>query len=140
MRVDLLVRGICCLRPGVPGVSERIQITSIVGRFLEHSRIYAFDAGDRSSIYIGSPDLMQRNLDHRIEILAPVENARVRQEVNAILDSALADNTNAWALGADGTWNRVARVKPGKAHSHQETMMRRVRGRARRRERQRRRG
>ena len=86
--------------PGSGGL-ENIRVRSIVGHFLEHSRIYAFEAGNRTT-YIGSPDLMTRNLDHRIEVLVPVD-ARVRQDIHAILDSALADDTNAWLLGSDGT-------------------------------------
>ena len=110
--VDIIARSTCALRPGVEGLSENIHVRSIVGRFLEHSRVYSFEAGERVATYIGSPDLMQRNLDHRIEVLMPVENARVRQEIHAILDSALEDDTNAWVLGADGEW---ARVVPGEA-------------------------
>ena len=105
--IDVIARTTCALRPGVEGLSENIRVRSIVGRFLEHSRIYAFDAGERTAVYIGSADLMARNLDHRIEVIAPVENARVRQELNAILDSALADTTNAWELAPDGTWTRI---------------------------------
>jgi polyphosphate kinase len=114
----------------VEGISDNIRVRSIVGRFLEHSRIYSFEAGERTTTYIGSPDLMQRNLDHRIEVLAPVENARIRQEVHAILDSALTDDTNAWLLGPDGTWTRAT---PGdKPQSHHANGMRRVQARARR--------
>lgn len=137
--VDVIARTTCALRPGVEGLSENIRVRSIVGRYLEHSRLYAFEAGDRTTMYVGSADLMQRNLDHRIEVLAPVENARVRQEVNAIIDSALADNTNAWELDSDGSWTRQTPGKQ-KAHSHQETMMRRANTRARRRARDRRAG
>jgi polyphosphate kinase len=137
--IDVIARTTCALRPGVEGLSENIRVRSIVGRFLEHSRIYAFDAGDRSTVYIGSADLMARNLDHRIEVIAPVENARVRQELNAILDSALTDTTNAWDLASDGTWSRTA-ADDRKPRTHQETMMRRVRTRAKRRERDRRGG
>ena len=129
--IDVLARTTCALRPGVDGLSENIRVRSIVGRFLEHSRIYSFEAGDRAMTYVGSPDLMSRNLDHRIEVLVPVENARVRQDVHALLDSALADDTNAWLLDADGLWTRAT---PGeKPHSHHATMMRRalVRGRRR---------
>jgi polyphosphate kinase len=138
--IDVVARTTCALRPGVEGLSENIRVRSLVGRFLEHSRIYSFEAGERATIYVGSADLMQRNLDHRIEVLAPVENARVRQEANAILDSALADSTNAWELGPDGTWTRLVPAKPEKPHTHQETMMRRAKTRARRRERDRRGG
>ncbi len=133
--IDIVARTTCALRPGVEGLSDNIRVRSIVGRFLEHSRFYAFEAGDRTTIYVGSPDLMQRNLDHRIEVLAPIENARVRQEVNAILDSALRDNTNAWELDAEGTWTRLS-PNGAKPHSHQETMMRRALARARRRARE----
>jgi polyphosphate kinase len=128
--IDVLARSTCSLRPGVEGLSENIRVRSIVGRFLEHSRIYSFEADDRTTTYIGSPDLMSRNLDHRIEVLVPVENARVRQDVHAVLDSALADDTNAWLLGPEGTWTRAT---PGdKPHSHHATMMRRAQARARR--------
>ena len=128
--IDVVARTTCTLRPGVKGLSKNIRVRSIVGRFLEHSRIYSFEAGDRATTYIGSPDLMPRNLDHRIEVLVPVENARVRQDVHALLDSALSDDTNAWLLGPDGTWTRTT---PGeKPHTHHATMMRRAQARARR--------
>jgi polyphosphate kinase len=129
-QIDVVARTTCALRPGVEGLSENIRVRSIVGRFLEHSRIYEFEAGDRSRTYIGSADLMQRNLDHRIEVLVPVENARIRQDVHTTLDSALADDVNAWLLGPDGTWTRAT---PGeKPHAHHATMMRRALTRARR--------
>ena len=134
--IDIVARTTCALRPGVEGLSESIRVRSIVGGFLEHSRIYAFEAADRSTVYIGSPDLMTRNLDHRVEVLVPVENSRVRQEINAILDGALADDTNAWLLGPEGEWTRATPSE--KPHSHHATMMRRARARARRRARERR--
>jgi polyphosphate kinase len=134
--IDVVARTSCALRPGVEGLSENIRVRSIVGRFLEHSRIYSFEAGDKMRTYIGSADLMQRNLDHRIEVVVPVENARVRQDVHANLDSALTDDTNAWLLGPEGEWTRAT---PGdKPHSHHATMMRRAQTRARRRARARR--
>ena len=136
--IDIIARSTCALRPAVEGLSENVRVRSVVGRFLEHSRIYSFEAGDETTTYIGSPDLMSRNLDHRIEVLVPVENARMRQDVLAILDSALADDTNTWLLEPDGTWKRA---EPGaKPHSHHATMMRRAQTRARRRARQRRGG
>jgi polyphosphate kinase len=136
--IDIIARSTCALRPGVEGLSENVRVRSIVGRFLEHSRIYSFEAGDEATTYIGSPDLMSRNLDHRIEVLVPIENARVRQDVHALLDSALADDMNAWLLDSTGTWSRA---EPGaKPHSHHATMMRRAQTRARRRARQRRGG
>jgi polyphosphate kinase len=134
-RIDILARSTCALRPGVKGVSESIRVRSIVGRYLEHSRIYEFEAGDRTTTYIGSPDLMQRNLDHRIEVLMPVESTRARQEICAILDSAFADDTNSWELGPNGVWKRLTPVKPGKPHSHHTKMLRRAQARARRRSR-----
>ncbi len=129
--IEIMARSICMLRPGVKGLSETIRVTSIVGRFLEHSRIYSFEVDDEASVYMGSADLMPRNLDRRIEVLAPVENARARAEVGAILDSTFSDTTNTWELGPDGHWRRLER-KGKKPHSHQEAMMRRARGRARR--------
>jgi polyphosphate kinase len=135
--IDVIARTTCSLRPGVEGLSDNIRVRSIVGRFLEHSRLYSFEAGEETSIFVGSADLMTRNLDHRIEILAPVENARIRQELNGVLDSAFADNTNAWELAADGRWARLSPGESEKAHSHQATMMRRALTRARRRARER---
>ena len=134
--IDVIARTTCALRPEVEGLSDNIRVRSIVGRFLEHSRIYAFEAGDRTTMYLGSPDLMPRNLDHRIEVLVPVENARVRQEINSLLDSALADDVNSWTLGPTGGWTRV--ITSDKPHSHHVTMMRRALARARRRARERR--
>ena len=107
VRVDLNVRGICCLRPGVPGVSENVRVVSVVGRFLEHSRIFAFERPDSDPVVlIGSADLMPRNLDDRVELVAPVEDPRVRDEVLAVLERSLADEANAWDLQADGRWRR----------------------------------
>jgi polyphosphate kinase len=105
--VELNVRGICCLRPGVEGVSENVRVVSIVGRFLEHSRIYAFERDDRVSVYIGSADLMPRNLDTRVELLTPVREPELRGELLDTLDRCFADNTHAWDLQPDGTWVRL---------------------------------
>ncbi|WP_249021259.1 polyphosphate kinase 1 [Conexibacter sp. S30A1] len=104
--IELNVRGICCLRPGVPGVSETIRVVSIVGRFLEHSRVYAFEFGEERAVYIGSADLMPRNLDARVELLVPVESAALRAEIDDTMDRCFADDTYAWTLGADGSWRR----------------------------------
>jgi polyphosphate kinase len=106
VEVKLNVRGICALRPGVPGVSENIEVVSIVGRFLEHSRIYAFERPGESRLYIGSADLMPRNLYHRVELLTPVEAAGAREQLTDVLDRAFADNTNSWDLRSDGSWSR----------------------------------
>jgi len=129
--IEIQARSICMLRAGVRGLSETVRVTSIVGRFLEHSRVYWFEAGDETNVYVGSADLMPRNLDRRIEVLVPVENARAKAEIAAILDSAFADTANTWELAADGTWSRLGR-KGKKAHAHQEAMMRRAQLRARR--------
>jgi polyphosphate kinase len=105
--VDLNVRGICALRPGVKGVSENIDVVSVVGRFLEHSRIYSFERhGEEPRIYIGSADLMPRNLYNRVELVTPVEDPRLGAELLDVLDGSLADNENAWTLGPDGEWTR----------------------------------
>jgi polyphosphate kinase len=121
--IDLNVRGICCLRPGIPGVSESINVVSIVGRFLEHSRIYAFHRGDEHRYYIGSADLMPRNLDTRVELLAPVESPDLQAELEDTLERCLADDTFAWALDADGAWQR--RQQTGRS-VHLELMERTV--------------
>ncbi len=107
VKVQLNVRGICALRPGIPGVSENIEVLSVVGRFLEHSRVYSFERhGDDPKVYIGSADLMPRNLYNRVELLAPVEDDRLRGEILHVIDRSLADNTHAWELQPDGEWVR----------------------------------
>jgi polyphosphate kinase len=104
--IDLNVRGICCLKPGVPGVSETIRVHSVVGRFLEHSRIYTFHRGDESTYYIGSADLMPRNLDTRVELLVPIEKPELRAELDDTLERCMADDTFSWVMDADGGWIR----------------------------------
>jgi polyphosphate kinase len=107
--IDLIVRGICCLRPGVPGLSERIRVRSLVGRYLEHSRIFAFgdDASGSVRYFIGSADMMPRNLDGRVEVLAPIEDAELQERLKEILDVNLADRSQAWTLDADGNWEKL---------------------------------
>ena len=104
--VDLNIRGICCLVPGVPGVSENVRVVSIVGRFLEHSRVYAFQRGDEHRVYIGSADLMPRNLDTRVELVTPVEDEILRDDLLDTLERGFADDTHAWELDTEGTWTR----------------------------------
>jgi polyphosphate kinase len=104
--VDLNVRGICCLVPGVPGVSENIRVNSVVGRFLEHSRIYAFERNGETKVYIGSADLMPRNLDTRVELVTPVDDPSLRDDLLDTLERSLADDTNSWDLGSDDVWRR----------------------------------
>jgi polyphosphate kinase len=106
VQVDLNVRGICCLRPGVKGVSENIRVVSIVGRLLEHSRIYAFERGGEHTIYIASADLMPRNLDHRVELAVPIEAPELRAQLLDTLERAFADNQNSWELDGEGFWKR----------------------------------
>ncbi len=107
VEIDLIVRGICCLRPGVPGMSERIRVRSVVGRYLEHSRIYSFANGagpGEAAWYIGSADWMPRNLDRRVEALAPILTPSLQQRLMEVLQVNLADDTLAWTLGPEGDW------------------------------------
>src|SRR6266540_1919971 len=106
VRIDLNIRGICCLVPGVPGVSENIKVNSVVGRFLEHSRIFAFERDGETKVYIGSADLMPRNLDTRVELVTPVEDPSLRDDLLDTLERSLADDTNSWDLGSDNVWRR----------------------------------
>jgi polyphosphate kinase len=105
-RVDLLVRGMCVLRPGVPGLSSNIRVRSIVGRYLEHSRIFRFGTPPNARTFIGSADLMPRNLDRRVEGLAPISDANLRTRLDEALDLALDPETRCWDLEPDGTWTR----------------------------------
>lgn len=108
VKVQLIVRGVCCLRPGVPGLSENIEVRSVVGRFLEHSRIYYFQNGGQESLYMGSADLMPRNLNRRVEVLFPVEDPRLVRHVRTrILEAYLSDNQKARRLRPDGIYERV---------------------------------
>jgi polyphosphate kinase len=109
VEIDLCVRSVCCLRPGVPGLSDTIRVRSIVGPFLEHSRIYRFGRGTDSRCYIGSADLMPRNLEGRVEVVAPIESPPLVARVDEILELCLVDDVLAWELDASGTWQRAAR-------------------------------
>jgi polyphosphate kinase len=109
-RIDLIVRTTCCLRPGVPGLSEGIRVRSIVGRYLEHSRIFRFGAPGTARYYIGSADLMVRNLDERVEAVVPIEESELTGRIDEILQVDLADDELAWELHADGSWTKVPTV------------------------------
>jgi polyphosphate kinase len=126
--VDLIVRGIAGLLPGVPGVSENVRVISIVGRFLEHARIFAFTAGGETSYWIGSADMMARNLDNRVELAAPIEDPGAKAEVQTIIDLQLADTALAWELGPDGEWRRVLPEPGQEPLNSQEALMDRARG------------
>jgi polyphosphate kinase len=114
VQIDLIVRGVCCLRPGLPGVSENIRVRSIIGRFLEHSRAYWFANDGDPQLYLGSADLMERNLDRRVEAAFPLEGKKLQQRVRNALDLYLADNTSALLLQSDGQYLRphVAKGEP----------------------------
>ena len=106
VRVELIIRGMCCLRPGIPGVSDNIEVRSIVGRFLEHTRVYYFLNGGKDEIYAGSADLMERNLLRRVETAFPVENPKLKERMKTELESYTLDNSQAWILQRDGTYVR----------------------------------
>jgi polyphosphate kinase len=129
--IEIVARAICTLRPGVPAVSDHIRVRSVLGRFLEHSRLFCFEAGDEKTYLLGSADLMPRNLDHRIEVVVPVEAAHVQAEIEAIFKTLLADNVDAWTLHSDGSWSRGQPKKSERRRRAQTVFMAR-RERARR--------
>ena len=127
-QIDLIVRSMCSLRPGVPGLSERIRVRSIVGRFLEHSRLFAF-GGAQPEYYLGSSDLMPRNLDRRVEAVVPVADAKLSARLSQIFEILLADDVLAWTLGPDGLWQKVPTVQGLNSHKRfQELALESARG------------
>src|SRR4051812_5217622 len=122
--IDLIVRGVCCLRPGVPGMSERIRVRSLLGRYLEHSRVFRFGAPGRADTeyYMGSADLMPRNLDRRVEALVAIVEPSQRERLDTLIEVSLADDELAWELHSDGTWHTVATVAQRNAHEEFEAL------------------
>jgi polyphosphate kinase len=118
VRVDLFIRDTCRLRPGIPGLSENVRVVSIVGRFLEHSRIYYFHNKGEEEYFIGSADIMKRNLEDRVEVITPVESEDLRKELRGILDVQLADRRSAWEMQSDGTYIQCTSKKEGAQGSH----------------------
>jgi polyphosphate kinase len=128
-KVELLVRGVCSLRPGVSGLSEQIRVRSVLGRYLEHSRLFLFDAADRSVSFMGSADLMPRNLDHRVEVVTPIEDLALQAELASTFEALWRDNASTFELEPDGKWQRVHPKKDERPRSGQQTLMRRARRR-----------
>lgn len=128
-RIDLLVRGVCSLRPGLQGLSEQIRVRSVLGRFLEHSRLFVFETNGRTACFMGSADLMPRNLDHRVEVVTPIEDLAVQTELTATLDALWRDTESSFELDAGGRWERVSTKKDERPRSGQQTLMRRARRR-----------
>ncbi|HEX6680916.1 MAG TPA: polyphosphate kinase 1 [Gaiellaceae bacterium] len=127
--IEIVARSICTLRPGVAGLSENIRVRSVLGRFLEHSRIFIFEAGEETSYYLGSADLMPRNLDFRIEAVVPVEEQRSQQELARAFDTLFSSNLHVWELGSDGDWQRLRPKKGERQRATQTLLMRSVRAR-----------
>ena len=122
VQVDLVVRGICCLRPGVPGLSENIRVVSVLGRFLEHERIFAFH-GEESRYFLGSADMMPRNLDSRVEVLVPVEDAGIRGEIDTAARDLAGRHAQLFQLLPDGAWERRRPAEGEPERSSQEELM-----------------
>jgi polyphosphate kinase len=127
--IEIVARSICTLRPGVEGLSENITVRSVLGRFLEHSRFFIFERADETTYFLGSADLMPRNLDYRIETVVPVEDARAQQELKRAFDTLLSSNVRAWDLKGDGKWQPVRAKKGERARATQALLMRSVRAR-----------
>jgi polyphosphate kinase len=123
VRIDLIVRDTCRLRPGIPGLSEHVRVISIVGRFLEHGRIYYFRNGGDEEYYIGSADCMKRNLESRVEVVVPVEDPQLRGELRTVLDTQIADTANGWVMNADGTYAQDAPSQGARPKTAQQLLI-----------------
>ncbi|MFW6316817.1 MAG: polyphosphate kinase 1, partial [Cyanobacteriota bacterium] len=125
VQIDLIIRGICCLRPGLEGISDNIRVVSIIGRFLEHSRLFYFYNGGEEEIYMGSADWMQRNLDRRVEAVVPIDDPNIFQELKQFLDLMLTDNRQAWELQPDGSYiQRRPKEQEDEISTHETLMTR----------------
>jgi polyphosphate kinase len=129
VEIDLIVRGICCLRPGIPGVSDNIRVVSIIGRFLEHSRLWNFANGGDEEFYLGSSDWMPRNFDRRVEAVVPVESPALHERLRSLFATYLEDNRQAWDLDAGGIWRQ--REPDGAVRASHERLVRNSWGGAR---------
>lgn len=121
--VDVWVRGICAIRPGVPGLSENIRVRSILGRFLEHSRIFVFGNNGDPEVWIGSADMMHRNLDRRIEALLRITDPAHRAELSGLIDLGMSDESESWHLGPDGAWARHPQDAEGRPLRHVQDLL-----------------
>ena len=117
--MDLIIRGVCCLKPGIKGISDNIHVRSIVGRFLEHTRVYYFENNGEAEVWASSADLMKRNLLRRVETCFPIDSKRLKQRVIDDLQCYLADNSQAWILSDDGRYQRVSRAEEAEVLSAQ---------------------
>jgi polyphosphate kinase len=126
VRIDLVVRGMCCLRPGIAGVSHNIQVRSIIGRFLEHTRVFYFLNGGEEQMFLSSADWMERNLDKRVETCFPVEGKKLILRVKKELEGYLTDNTHAWILQPDGRYVRSTPTGNQNPRSAQATLLERL--------------
>jgi polyphosphate kinase len=130
-QIDIVARGVCSLRPGVPGMGENIRVRSILGRYLEHSRLFILESNKKTTYLLGSADLMPRNLDHRLEIVVPVEDSYAQQRLASVFDALLSDNAQAWELRGDGTWDRLTAAKDERPKPAHAALVRSVRARFR---------
>jgi polyphosphate kinase len=128
--IDLIVRGLCCLRPGVPELSENITVRSIIGRFLEHTRCYYFHNDGDVEVYCASADWMDRNFFRRIEVMFPIVDPDIKQRLIADLDTYLGDNKQSWTLNHNGEYQRIRQDADAPAHSAQATLLRQLTERA----------
>jgi polyphosphate kinase len=124
--VDLIIRGMCTLKPGVPGLSENIRVRSILGRFLEHSRVFRFGNNDEAEFWIGSADMMHRNLDARVEAMIQVTDPVAREALDRVISEAMSDEREAFELGPDGSWIRRVSSPDNPLTDLQQTLLQRV--------------